>query len=105
MRITLDRTELMDTVTVDGVREKDPLSVNFREVELKRPASQHRVSQDEIPRPFLIAYREMGSAGYWWFVAAINNVVDPWEMPEGQKMKIPSDLDYSDWYRQEKGGA
>ncbi len=93
------------TVTIDGVDYdmKDPLSVQFRDFKLQRTASEHRVHQVEVPRPDLISFVEYNTPGYWWFIAAINGVVDPYEMPEQDRVKVPRLLDYFDWFREQKG--
>lgn len=107
MKVTQNRLDLMDTVaiTVGGVehRVKDPLTVQFRDFELRRAASEHRVLQGEVSRPDVVSFVEYNAAGYWWFVAAINGVVDPYAMPEQDLIKIPRLLDYYDWFRQQKG--
>lgn len=107
MKVTQNRLDLMstETITIDGVEYaiKDPISVQFRDFELKRTASEHRVKQDEVRRPDIVSYLEYNSAGYWWFVAAINGVIDPYEMPEQDLVKIPRLLDYFDWFREQKG--
>lgn len=93
------------TVTIDGVEYdmKDPLSVQFRDFELQRTASEHKVIQGEVSRPDIVSYLEYNTPGYWWFVAAINGIVDPYEMPEQELVKIPQLLDYFDWFRAQKG--
>lgn len=107
MKVTQNRLDLMDTVTitVDGIEYdiKDPLTVQFRDFELKRTASEHRVLQNEVPRPDVVSFLEYNTSGYWWFIAAINGVVDPYDMPEQDPVKIPRLLDYFDWFREQKG--
>jgi len=107
MKVTQNRLDLMDTdtVTIDGeeFEIKDPLSISFRDFAPTRTLSEHRVSQDEVPRPDIIAYLEYSTVGYWWFVAAINGIIDPYEMPEQDLIKIPRALDYFDWFREQKG--
>lgn len=93
------------TITIDGVEYdvKDPISVQFRDFELKRTASEHRVRQSEVPRPDLVSFAEYGTPGYWWFLAAVSGIVDPYELPEQELMKVPRLLDYFDWFREQKG--
>jgi hypothetical protein len=109
MKITQNRLDLMDTetVTVDGAeyRVKDPLSLKYRDFELNRRAGEHVVIQSEVRRPDLISYGEYGTVWYWWFIAAMNGVVDPYEMPESNKLRVPHLLDYHDWYRDQKETA
>ena len=105
--MTQNRLDLMatETITVGGVEYdiKDPLSVQFRDFELRRRAWEHKVVQSEVPRPDIISFLEYNSVGYWWFIAAISGVVDPYEMPFQELVKVPQLLDYFDWFRQQKG--
>ena len=107
MKVTQNRLDLMDTETITiGGEEfdvKDPLSVQFRDFELRRTASEHKVLQNEVPRPDIISFFEYNSAGYWWLIAAINGIVDPYEMPEQDLVRVPRLLDYFDWFRDQKG--
>ena len=107
MKVTQNRLDLMttETITIGGeeLDVKDPLSVQFRDFELKRTAAEHMVLQNEVPRPDIISYVEYSTPGYWWFIAAINGVIDPFEMPEQELAKIPRLLDYFDWFRDQKG--
>lgn len=106
MKVTKNRLDLMVTeqVVIDGVSYdvKDPLSVQFRDFVMLREASEHRVQQFEVSRPDVVSFAEYGTAGYWWFVAAVAGVVDPYEMPEQELVKIPTTLDYFDWFRAQK---
>ena len=107
MKVTQNRLDLMSTeiITVSGVEYdvKDPISVQFRDLELRRTAAEHRVLQNEVPRPDIISFLEYNTVGYWWVIAAINGVVDPYEMPEQDLLKVPRLLDYFDWFRGQKG--
>lgn len=107
MKVTQNRLDLMDTetITIGGVKYdvKDPLSVQFRDFELKRTASEHKVLQGEVSRPDIISFLEYNSAGYWWLIAALNGIVDPYEMPEQELVRIARLLDYFDWFRDQKG--
>jgi len=37
----------------------------------------------------LIAYNYYGSARYWWIVALANNIIDPFDVPVGKRLRIP----------------
>jgi hypothetical protein len=102
MKVSSSRLDLMDTVTVDGVQEKDPLTMRFDEFELQRVASRHTVQQSEVNRPDLISGVEYGAVHFWWFILETNGVVDPWEIPEDVRLTVPQILDYYDWFRQQK---
>ena len=107
MKVTQNRLDIMATeaITIDGevFDVKDPISIQFRDFELRRTASEHRVLQSEVSRSDLISFIEYNTVGYWWVIAAINGVVDPYEMPEQDLMKVPRLLDYFDWFREQKG--
>jgi len=103
MKVSSNRLDLMDTVTVDGIQEKDPLTMQVRDFVARRQVGQHVAHQVARNRPFLISIDEYNSAGYWWFILAINNIVDPYEVPQNVKLKIPSIDDYYDWFRDQKG--
>lgn len=106
MKITQNRLDLMDSadVVVDGVtyKVKDPLSLKYRDFEFQRRAGEHAVLQSEIKRPDLIAYVEYDSVGYWWFILAINKIVDPLDLEASERYRVPQLLDYFDWYRDQK---
>lgn len=103
MKVTKNRLDLMDTVTVDGVQEKDPLTLEFRDFELLRSATWHRTIQTELKRPDLISNEEYRTPGFWWFILAVNGIVDPYDLPQSENFRIPQLLDYYDWYRGQKG--
>lgn len=106
MKVTQNRLDLMatETVTIGGVEYdvKDPLSVQFRDFETRRRAGEHRVVQSEVPRPDIISFVEYNTVGFWWFIAAISGVVDPYAMPEQELVRVPQLLDYYDWFREQK---
>ena len=85
------------------VTVKDPLSIQFRDFEAVRRSTEHRVVQGEVSRPDLISFFEYNTVGFWWFIAAINGVVDPLDMPEQELVLVPQLLDYFDWFREQKG--
>jgi hypothetical protein len=106
MKITQNRLDLMDDaeVTVDGETYvvKDPLSIKYRDFEFKRRAGEHIVLQSEVTRPDLVAYTEYASVGYWWFILAVNKVVDPLSLEASERYRVPPLLDYFDWYTDQK---
>jgi hypothetical protein len=103
MRVSTDRLDLMDTVTVDGVQEKDPLTVQMRDFDARRNVGQHLAQQDEVPRPYLISDEQYGTDAFWWFILAVNAVVDPYDVPGDERLRVPSLDDYYDWFREQKG--
>ncbi len=103
MKVTQNRLDLMDTVTIDDIVEKDPLTMNMRDFTTVREILQHRVIQSEVPRPDLMAFLAYNSVGLWWFLLSVNGVIDPYSTPESTLLTVPSLLDYFDWYREQRG--
>lgn len=50
----------------------------------------HTVNSDEVDRLDLVAYHVYGVARYWWVVALANYLHDPFDIPLGMKLRIPS---------------
>lgn len=50
----------------------------------------HEVSLGEEGRLDLIAYRYYKNPTLWWVIAYFNNILDPFEIPAGMVLKIPS---------------
>jgi len=103
MKVSTNRLDLMDTVTIDGVQEKDPLTMQVRDFVARRHSRQHIAHQTVRSRPYLTSIEEYSSVGYWWFILEINNIDDPYEVPQDVKLTIPSLDDYYDWFRDQKG--
>ncbi len=101
MKITTNRYELMDDVVVDSVAEKDPLSSPIQKFSPTRGVTYHKVMGEEVSRPDLIAFREYGSVKLWWFILAVNGIVDPLDVTIGTSLEIPSILDYYDFVREQ----
>jgi alpha-L-fucosidase len=102
MKVSTNRLDIMDTETVDGVQEKDPMTLNFDEFKLTRQASRHYVKQYEVNRPDLISFDEYGTTYLWWFIMQVNGIIDPWTIAEDTVLTIPNLLDYYDWFRSQK---
>lgn len=49
----------------------------------------YTVTIDTENRLDLIAYSYYGSARYWWVVALANNILDPFTVPIGTRLRIP----------------
>ena len=50
----------------------------------------HIVVKDETNRLDLISYRLYGSPEYWWAIALVNQIIDPFIIPEGLVLTIPA---------------
>lgn len=102
MKVTENRLDLMDTVTVDGVQEKDPLTMRYREIDPQREVRRHEVLLGEVSRPDMISLLEYQSSGFWWFILAFNGVIDPYDVSVETQLTITDMLDYYAWFRQQK---
>lgn len=102
MKVTQNRLDLMTTVTIDGVQEKDPLSVSFREFVPKREMRRHQTLSSQVRRPDIIAQEQYQSSGFWWWILGVNGIVDPYEVPVDFTLNIPDTLDFYDWFREQK---
>jgi hypothetical protein len=102
MRVTQNRLDLMTIETLDDIKEKDPLSVNFRDFETVRKTNRIQVAQVNVSRPYMMAYSVYGSVLYWWFICEVAGTIDPYGMIEGDMLVAPNVLDYYDWYRAQK---
>ncbi len=61
---------------------------------VKIPASDkdqfHRVTQSDVNRIDLLAYRYYGDCNLWWLIAEANNVSNPLQLEVGVVLRIPS---------------
>lgn len=50
----------------------------------------HRVELREVNRLDIISLKQYGTSKLWWFIASVNNIIDPFYIPVGVTLKIPS---------------
>lgn len=50
----------------------------------------HIVGVDERNRLDIIAYKYYQNATYWWLIAMVNDIIDPFIVVPGTQLKIPS---------------
>lgn len=50
----------------------------------------HRVEEREVNRLDIISLRRYGTSQLWWLIAMANNILDPFYVPVGLTLKIPS---------------
>lgn len=50
----------------------------------------HIVRKNEVNRLDIIANNFYNSASLWWIIALVNMVIDPFTIPEGMVLTIPS---------------
>jgi len=94
-----DRLQMLDVAVNGTTRERDMLSSNFAQgFRVKRGVKWHTVTQDEVGRPDLIAFREYGSTALWWVIMKVSGIINPFELTSGTPVMIPSLLDFNDYY-------
>lgn len=49
----------------------------------------HAVATPQIGRIDLISVQHYGTSELWWAIALVNNLANPFDMSEGQVLKIP----------------
>ena len=99
MRITHDRLQLSNTVTVDDIIELDLLSTKFRDFVSVRRMSIHRIVADEVGRADLVSFREYGTPSLYWFILKVNGIIDPYDLDVGSLLEVPSLLDFYEFVR------
>lgn len=93
-----DRRNLYDTVSVDGNQEKDFLSSKITSLEFTA-FTLFTVPQIFLGRLDLVSYAAYGIPDYWWLIAQVNDIMDPFsDMYTGQVLKIPSLGEYYTFY-------
>lgn len=84
----LTRSKMYTTVNVNGIDEKDLLSNRFYYFDTNS-FSHFKVSKYNKGRPDLISLENYGDEKYWWCILEFNNIINPFDIHEGQVLKIP----------------
>lgn len=53
------------------------------------PERLYVMTQDDLDRPDLIAYRYYGTSEFWWVILDYNKVTDPFSLKVGDRLRIP----------------
>ena len=94
------RLSLYETITVDGVDEKDALSINMNDfISSIEQKNYTTVRSDERARPDLLAYRIYRNPRLWWFLLKVNGITNPFNVVPGTKILVPTIKDYYDFIR------
>jgi hypothetical protein len=93
------RSDMMDTVIVNGREECDMLRTKFDLFKLKREARFYRIVGADIGRPDLLSQRLYGIQDYWWVIGKVNNIDDWWnDLTIDTVIQVPHVQDIEDWF-------
>jgi hypothetical protein len=67
----------------------DPTSVDFSKFEWTGGFYNHRLTQFEIEKPYLISLQYYGDISYEDIILLLNNISDIFEVPIGTLIKVP----------------
>ncbi len=67
----------------------DPMSVNFSTFKWTNGYYNHRLTQREIEKPYLISLAYYGTVEYEDIILLVNNIPDIFDTPVGVQIKIP----------------
>ncbi|MDD5651513.1 MAG: hypothetical protein PHF86_14055 [Candidatus Nanoarchaeia archaeon] len=77
------------TIETDPEVIYDPMSVNFSKFKFTKGYYNHRLTQKEIEKPYLLSFQYFGIIDYENLILLINNISDIFEVPVGTQIKIP----------------
>ena len=96
----INRTDMMETVEVDGILEKDVISNHWDLFEIRRNVGFNTIQKKDIQRPDTLSTRIYGTHAYWWILCKVNGIDDLWnDLHIGMEIIVPSMDDISDFYR------
>jgi len=67
----------------------DPMSVDFSTFEFTQGYYNHRLTQKEIEKSYILSYQYYGDINYEDIILLVNNIPDIFEVPVGVEIKIP----------------
>ena len=81
---------LVETLTqYSNMKIYDFYSVNWTDFNFPNGYVKYSIKKDETQKPYLIAYRNLGSTNYWDVLLYINGVIDVLDLKSGDELKIP----------------
>lgn len=81
---------------IDEDRDRYLETQNQKFIPTSSEDSYHVVSPTEVGRLDIISNNYYGTPLYWWAIAMANEFIDPFGVPEGVMIRIPSLLSLSD---------
>ncbi len=83
--------DIRKILEIEGYKEVDALSVrtsDFKDfLELER---YYIVQNKEMYRPDILSFNVYQSTEFWWLILLYNDIIDPLELKEGDRIAIPS---------------
>lgn len=96
--MSFKRTNFLQTITVNGIIEKDLRSSGFNNFEFVNKPSKFLVTGKYVNRPDLISYSVYGYSDYWWMICKFNGICNVFtELVSGIVIDIPSITDLNNY--------
>jgi len=97
--ISKTRSDFMPTVISNNVSEKDLISNNWDQFEVKRPLAYYQIKESDLQRPDLLSLRVYKNMNYWFVLYKFNGIMDVWnDLKPGDIIKVPHILDVESWF-------
>jgi len=94
-----NRSQFLDTQTVNKVVEKDLVMYNWVAFKLTRSGTRFLLTEVYLQRPDLLSLRFYKRDDYWWIISKVNNIDDWWnDLYIGQSLLIPDIRDIDAFY-------
>jgi hypothetical protein len=77
------------TIETDPETIYNPMSVDFSNFKFTNGYYNHRLTQYEIEKPYLLSLQYYGEVTYEDIILLLNNIPDIFEVPVGTQVKIP----------------
>ena len=89
--------QIYSVILTDPETIYDPMSVDFSKFEWNEGYYNHRLTQVEIEKPYLLSLQYYGSIEFEDIILLVNNIPDIFEVPVGTQVKIPKLNDISNF--------
>lgn len=90
-------------VTVNGVKELDPLWNSLTNFSMRYNPVYYRVEAADLMKPWIISKKCYGSDEFWWIILAWNGIDNPFtDLTEGMILTIPNKVDIFDFQKRNK---
>lgn len=83
---------------MNGVYENDLRLTYLNTFKFQYKPTLHIVKYAEIGRPDLISFVNYAEIDYWYIILYYNNIDSPYDLYNGQILKIPSIKDITDFF-------
>lgn len=68
----------------------DPTTINWTSFDWSEGYSVHKITYNEIIKPYLISYTYFNTVDYEDILMFLNNIDDPWALVPGSELWIPT---------------